>query len=76
MQTQHLELTPAFVSQALGLNIKDSSPSFTRVTTDSRKIEKGCLFVAIKGDNFDGNDFVEQALAQGAAGVICKKEKV
>ena len=40
------------------------------VTTDSRKITPGCIFVALKGEHFDGNQFVEQALADGAAYVI------
>ena len=40
------------------------------VTTDSRKVSLGCIFVALKGEHFDGNDFVEQAKAQGAAYII------
>lgn len=40
------------------------------VTTDSRKVTPGCVFVALKGEHFDGNDFVEQAKAQGAAYII------
>ncbi len=40
------------------------------VTTDSRKVTPGCIFVALKGEHFDGNQFVEQALAAGAAYVI------
>ena len=38
-----------------------------RLTTDSRKIEGGEIFLAIKGDNFDGNSFAVQALEKGAA---------
>ena len=37
------------------------------VTTDSRQITPGCLFFALKGEHFDGNAFVPQALEQGAA---------
>ncbi len=40
------------------------------VTTDSRKVVPGCIFVALKGEHFDGNDFVEQAKAQGAEYII------
>ena len=40
------------------------------VTTDSRKVTPGCIFVALKGEHFDGNDFVDQAKAAGAAYVI------
>jgi len=41
------------------------------VTTDSRKVTPGCVFVALKGEHFDGNDFVEQARHDGAEYVIC-----
>lgn len=41
------------------------------VTTDSRKVTPGSVFVALKGEHFDGNDFVEQARKDGAAYVIC-----
>lgn len=38
-----------------------------RFTTDSRKITKGCIFFALKGDNFNGNLFALKALEQGAS---------
>ncbi len=40
------------------------------VTTDSRKVTPGCVFVALKGEHFDGNDYVEQAQRDGAAYII------
>jgi len=43
----------------------------TSVTIDSRSVDEGCLFIAIKGDNFDGHTFVESALASGAAAAVC-----
>ncbi len=42
----------------------------TGVSTDTRTIEKGMLFVAVKGENFDGNDFIDAAAEKGAAAVI------
>jgi UDP-N-acetylmuramoyl-tripeptide--D-alanyl-D-alanine ligase len=36
------------------------------VSTDSRKISRGCLFFALKGDQFNGNQFVGAAIEQGA----------
>ncbi|WP_207533641.1 UDP-N-acetylmuramoyl-tripeptide--D-alanyl-D-alanine ligase [Desertivirga arenae] len=36
------------------------------ICTDTRKIVKGCLFFALKGDNFDGNAFAEKAINEGA----------
>ncbi len=40
------------------------------VCTDTRTITKGCLFFALKGDNFDANTFAANALLQGAAFAI------
>ncbi len=40
------------------------------VSTDTRTIEKGTLFVAVKGERFDGNDFIAQAAEKGAAAVL------
>lgn len=37
------------------------------ICTDTRKISEGCLFFALKGENFNGNSFAEQALEFGAA---------
>lgn len=37
------------------------------VTTDSRAIKPGCIFFALKGDNFDGNDFAAAAIEKGAS---------
>ena len=47
----------------------DGKDSLT-VTTDSRKVTRGCVFVALKGEHFDGNDYVEQARHDGAEYVI------
>ena len=44
------------------------------VSTDSRKLKKGSLFVALKGDNFDGHDYVNEALASGASAAMVNKE--
>lgn len=40
------------------------------IAHDSRRVEAGDLFVALAGDRFDGREFVEQARARGAAGVL------
>ena len=41
-----------------------------QVTTDTRKISKGCIFFALKGANFNGNTFAREALQQGASYVV------
>ncbi len=40
------------------------------VSIDTRRIEKDCLFICLKGENFDGNSFAEEALIKGAKYVI------
>ncbi|HEX8472051.1 MAG TPA: UDP-N-acetylmuramoyl-L-alanyl-D-glutamate--2,6-diaminopimelate ligase [Brevundimonas sp.] len=47
-----------------------SDPVITGVTSDSRKVEPGGLFVALPGAVADGRAFIPQALAQGAAAVL------
>ncbi len=37
---------------------------------DSRTIERGMVFIAVKGENFDGHNFVKDAVSKGAAGII------
>ena len=48
----------------------------TRVEIDSRKVQPGDLFVAIKGDVFDGHDFVKDALAKGAVAAVVSRTKL
>jgi len=47
---------------------------FSGVTTDSRNVKKGELFVALSGENFDGHDYAAKACEAGAAGVLAQKE--
>lgn len=48
----------------------------TKVTIDSRNVPVGSLFVAIKGEKFDGHDFVNEALKKGAAAILINKNKL
>ncbi|MBR4827649.1 MAG: UDP-N-acetylmuramoyl-tripeptide--D-alanyl-D-alanine ligase, partial [Oscillospiraceae bacterium] len=43
------------------------------VVTDSRQVIPGCVFVAIVGENFDGNDYAQQALKNGAAAAVVSR---
>lgn len=45
------------------------------VTTDSRKITKDCIFVALKGEHFDGNDFALSVADEGIAGCVIADSK-
>jgi UDP-N-acetylmuramoyl-tripeptide--D-alanyl-D-alanine ligase len=48
----------------------------TGYSIDSRTVVPGELFFAVKGERFDGHDFVEAALARGAAAAVVSKEKI
>ena len=45
---------------------------FTRITADSRKVIPGTLFVAVKGYASDGHDYIADAIAKGATGIVCE----
>ncbi len=47
----------------------------SKISTDSRQIEKGCLFFALKGDNFDGNRYALGAIESGAAFAVIDNEE-
>jgi UDP-N-acetylmuramoyl-tripeptide--D-alanyl-D-alanine ligase len=53
----------------------DGSLPLTRVHTDSRTLQTGDLFVALKGEKFDGNQFLSQARASGAAAAVCSSSE-
>ncbi|HWH47628.1 MAG TPA: UDP-N-acetylmuramoyl-tripeptide--D-alanyl-D-alanine ligase [Burkholderiales bacterium] len=57
-------------AQALGAHRVGANAEFTRVTTDSRDIRPGDLFVGIRGERFDGQEFAAQALAAGAVAAM------
>jgi UDP-N-acetylmuramoyl-tripeptide--D-alanyl-D-alanine ligase len=51
----------------------DATTLVTGVSTDSRKIAQGCLFVALVGENFDGHGFCQLAASGGAAALLVSK---
>ena len=61
-------------ASAIEAQIIGADTIFTSVGADSRNITPGQLFVALKGDHFDGHDFAQQAIKQGAAAVLIANE--
>ena len=57
-------------AEAMQGNLHGSDRTFDGVSTDSRTIREGELFVALSGPNFDGNKFVGQARGKGAAAAV------
>ena len=70
------QITPNFIIRTLHLKttvVPRPNQPFSKVITDSRKAEPGCLFIALKGEKVDGQDFIESAIAQGARGIVCRR---
>jgi UDP-N-acetylmuramoyl-tripeptide--D-alanyl-D-alanine ligase len=62
-------------SRACGGRLKGADAPYTSVSTDTRTLAKGALFVALRGPNFNGNEFVGAALAAGAIGALVDAEQ-
>jgi UDP-N-acetylmuramoyl-tripeptide--D-alanyl-D-alanine ligase len=67
--------TLAFIASACDGELVQGSPqtSTLRVCTDSRRAQAGDLFFAIKGDQFDGHDFLNEVARKGVAAVVVER---
>jgi UDP-N-acetylmuramoyl-tripeptide--D-alanyl-D-alanine ligase len=65
--------TLAAVAHEVGGRLVGVDQPFGVVTTDTRALSSGALFVAIPGDRFDGNDFVGEAHEKGASGALVSR---
>lgn len=65
-------LTLSKIAQFAGASVSsgDETVMIDKIGTDSRTIRSGELFVALRGENFDGHDFVQSAAKSGAAGAL------
>ena len=52
-----------------------SSKNPPQIRTDSRLVKDGDIFVAVKGTVYDGHDFIDQALANGAKYIVCQQDR-
>lgn len=69
-QTLKLWLGDILLSE---LPSKEACPNFTQLVTDSREIKAGDWFFPLKGETYDGHDFIQQALDKGARGYFIKE---
>ena len=63
----------AAVVSGVWWNPCEQVPAISAVSTDSRNITLGCLFLPWVGEQFDGHNFIDAALDAGAAGCLCAK---
>ncbi|MFM2152692.1 MAG: hypothetical protein RL199_1127 [Pseudomonadota bacterium] len=76
MSALSLELTLEDVVAATGATLVRSGPArVSGVTTDSRRIPAGALFIGLSGERFDGSDYAPQALRDGAGAVLVSRAK-
>lgn len=61
------------IAEALGA-VCPVEKEITEISTDTRNLPEGCLFVAIKGERFDGHEFIQKAIEAGAAAALSEKE--
>jgi UDP-N-acetylmuramoyl-tripeptide--D-alanyl-D-alanine ligase len=64
----------AEILQATGGRLYGPDCEISGVSTDTRTVGPGQLFVALRGERFDAHDFLEQALAAGAAALLVDDE--
>ncbi len=62
-------LTLKEIAQKLGTACPVDA-EITEISTDTRKLPEGCLFLALRGKKFDGHDFVKQAIEAGAVAAV------
>lgn len=68
----NLDLNLAEIIKAVDgeIIVKNNEGIFNKISTDTRKIQENNLFIALKGENFNGNDYTIQAIEKGASIII------
>jgi len=61
------------LAELTGGELFGSDLTFSEVTTDTRKVSAGALFIALKGERFDAHDMVGDAIAAGSAALLVSK---
>lgn len=62
------------LAQELGGELLGEDVTFSNVSTDTRSLAKGDLYLALLGDNFDGNNFVSEAEQAGASSAVISRK--
>lgn len=68
-----ISVTLSQLANILNGELKGADITLDAVTTDTRKLTPGCLFVALKGERFDAHDFADQAKAGGAGALLVSR---
>lgn len=74
LKNEEMTMELSEVAQVLGSHITGDDCEFDGIAIDSRSLVRGDLYVALKGEHFDGHDFVSHAADQGACAVVVEHE--
>ena len=66
-------LVSALLAKPCSCEAIQSESLVTGITTDTRQVKLGDLFVALEGETFNGHDFVAEAIAKGAIAAIVRE---
>ncbi len=67
-----LDMTTKTAARLLGSEAGEDRP-VERISTDSRDVDEKTLYIPLKGERFDGHDFIPEVLRKGAAGVLSER---
>ncbi|GGY62744.1 UDP-N-acetylmuramoyl-tripeptide--D-alanyl-D-alanine ligase [Cellvibrio zantedeschiae] len=62
-----------YCRNSLNAEVHNGDVAFTNVNTDTRTLVAGDLFVALRGENFDAHNFLQQAAAKNVCGLVVEK---
>ncbi|MBJ8401232.1 MULTISPECIES: UDP-N-acetylmuramoyl-tripeptide--D-alanyl-D-alanine ligase [Citrobacter] len=68
-----ISVTLSQLAEILRGELKGADLALDAVTTDTRKVTPGCLFVALKGERFDAHDFADKAQESGAGALLVSR---
>ena len=67
-------MTLSLLAQELGGELLGEDVMFSNISTDTRSLKSGDLYLALVGENFDGNHFVDEAARAGAGSALISRE--
>lgn len=67
-------MTLSQLARELRGELQGEDVMFSGISTDTRSLAEGELYLALVGENFDGNDFVDQAMSRGACGALVSRD--
>jgi len=67
-------MTLSLLAQALGGELLGEDVMFSNVSTDTRSLKSGDLYLALVGENFDGNNFIIEAAHAGASAAVASRQ--